>query len=142
MGAAMLRTLLPAAALLGAAALSGCVTSGGSPLAGAASAPVARSSGAGIEAPGIAGERIAALAEDDRRRALAAEFQALEFQPVGDAVEWRGKGGSGSVSALAPFQVGSLNCRQLVHKLTIAGENVTATGSACREPNGTWTPLT
>ena len=120
-------------------ALSACVTSTGTPVGGVAGGPV---TGAGVAGDGIAGTAIASLSRDDRRRALAAEFQALEFQPVNDPVEWRGRSGSGSVAALAPFQVGSQNCRRLVHNLVVDGANVTARGSACREPDGTWTPLT
>ena len=124
------------------ALVSGCVTVGGAPVGPAGSRPLAAGGNAGVLNGGIAGESVAALPREDRQRAAAAEFQALEFQSVGDPVEWRGRKGSGSVSALAPFQVGSQNCRRLVHNLVVDGENVIAKGSACRDPNGTWTPLT
>ena len=103
---------------------------------------VTASGAGGVAGGGVLAEAAGPLSADDRRRALAAEFQALEFQPVNDPVEWRGRSGSGRVSALAPFQVGSQNCRRLVHTLTIDGQDVIAKGSACREPDGTWTPIT
>lgn len=137
------RTILaPIAVLAASSLLAACVSTGGQVVVGAGARPVSEGGGAGVAGEGIAGEAIAPLSKEDRRRALAAEFQALEFQPVGDPVEWRGRTGSGAVEALAPFQVGSQNCRRLVHRLVVDGENVIARGSACREPNGTWTPIT
>ena len=122
--------------------LTGCVTVGGAPLVPGASAPVTASSRVGIAGDGVAGPALKTLSRGDRARALAAEYQALEFQAVGEPIEWRGERGAGSASALAPFRVGSQNCRQLIHRLEIGGETRTERGSACREPNGTWTPLT
>ena len=90
---------------------------------------------------GVAGLALASAPQGDRARALAAEFQALEFAPAGEAVPWQGEKGSGSVVALAPFAVGSQNCRQLTHSITIDGKRTVAQGSACREPGGVWTPL-
>ena len=121
---------------------TGCVTLGGAPVAPGAAGAVGASGGVGIAGDGVAAEAIRALPRGDRARALAAEYQALEFQPVGEAIEWQGTAGAGAASALAPFRVGSQNCRQLVHTLDIGGETRTERGSACREPNGTWTPLT
>lgn len=96
----------------------------------------------GVERGGIAGDALARLPVEDRERALAAEFRALEFGAVGRPVMWRGRRGSGSVSALAPFSVGSQDCRQLTHDFTIDGASGQARGSACRNRNGSWTPLT
>ena len=128
-------------AILLSTLLSGCVTLAGQPLVPAASGPLGLS-GVGISGNGVADAALSGLPRDDRARALAAEYQALETQPVGEAVAWQGRKASGSVSALAPFQVGSQNCRQLIHTLDVEGEARTERGSACREPDGTWTPLT
>ena len=95
----------------------------------------------GVRNSGVAASALNDLNREDRRRALTAEFRALEFEPVGANVDWQGRGASGSVTALAPFKVGSQNCRQLTHSLTIDGEPVVAKGSACRETDGSWTPL-
>ena len=121
-------------------ALGGCsLLKGASPLSGSTANIDAAM--VGIVGDGIAGESIAQLSDQDRRRALAAEFKALEFGTVGAPVSWRGREGSGEVVALAPFQVGSQNCRQVTHELTVRGEARRARGAACREPDGSWTPL-
>ena len=130
---------LPIAPIMALVLLAGCSAIG---------LPVGPSARLGVGAPtdglvggGIAGAELGALAPEDRRRALAAEFRALEFGTVGEAVAWRGRGGSGEALALAPFQVGSQNCRQLRHALLIGGERRVALGAACREPDGRWIPL-
>ena len=108
----------------------------------APSAKPVGSTGVGVAGEGIAGAALRTLPREDRARALAAEYQALEFQPIGEPIEWRGARSGGKASALAPFRVGSQNCRQLIHTLEIGEETRTERGSACREPNGVWTPLT
>ena len=122
-----------------AASLSGCVTAGG-PAAAVSDRPVG-ATGPGMAGDGVAGGALAGVPRGDRARALAAEFQALEFSSAGEAVEWRGARGSGRVVALAPFAVGSQNCRQLTHTIMLGGQSTVAQGSACREPGGVWTPL-
>ena len=132
-----MRPFLPLLCLL----LGGCVTTAGVPVADGTGGAVGAPNGVGVGGNGVAAAALADLPRGDRARALAAEYQALEFQSVGERVEWRGTRGSGAASALAPFRVGSQNCRQLVHTLTVGAETRTERGSACREPNGTWTPL-
>jgi surface antigen len=82
------------------------------------------------------------LSEADKARALEAEYKALEAAPNGQAVVWSGNGLKGEVTAAAPYQVGSQNCRQYAHVLTGKAGPVTARGAACRMGNGAWTPLT
>ena len=125
--------------LLVAPLLTACVVGGG-PAASVGGRPLG-TTGVGVAGDGVAGPALADASQGDRARALAAEYQALEFQPAGEAVEWVGARGSGRVVALAPFAVGSQNCRQLTHTITLKGEASVARGSACREPNGVWTPL-
>jgi surface antigen len=83
------------------------------------------------------------LGASDRSRALEAEYRALENAPSGQIIAWSGsKGVGGQVTAAAPYQVGQQNCRQYSHNLTnAAGRSFLARGAACRNPNGTWTPL-
>ena len=119
--------------------LTGCVTGIG-PSAPVGSRPLG-TTGVGVTGDGVAGPALSGAPRGDRERALAAEYQALEFQPAGEAVEWVGAKGTGKVVALAPFAVGSQNCRQLAHTITLDGAQTVARGSACREPNGVWTPL-
>lgn len=82
------------------------------------------------------------LSGSDGQRALEAEYQALEAAPGGQPVVWEGRGAKGSVVAAAPYQVGTQNCRQYRHTLEAADKQATVRGAACRNPDGTWTPLT
>lgn len=81
------------------------------------------------------------ISKADRQRALEAEYRALEGSRGGQPVVWQGSGISGSVVAAAPYQVGSQNCRQYSHTVTVKGQESVARGAACRNPDGTWTPL-
>ena len=86
-----------------------------------------------------------ALDRRDQRKAVVAEYTALETAPVGQSVDWTNdrSGLSGQVSASQPYQVGSQNCRQYTHTLRGAGPGpVVAKGTACRAETGVWTPLT
>jgi surface antigen len=92
---------------------------------------------------GVIGRAIGlSISKADRQRALEAEYRALEVARGGQPVVWEGSGISGTVVAAAPYQVGSQNCRQYSHTVTIKGQDSVARGAACRNPNGTWTPLT
>ncbi len=84
------------------------------------------------------------LKDSDRRTALQAEYRALEYTPAGTAVEWQGSGGSlsGAVTAAQPYRVGSQDCRQYTQTVSSGGQKQTARGTACRNPDGSWTPLT
>jgi len=77
------------------------------------------------------------------KSALQAEYQALEYSPAGKAVDWKNSSGSrsGEVVAAQPYQVGSQNCRQYTHTIRIDGTPQTSRGTACRNEDGSWTPL-
>ena len=84
------------------------------------------------------------LSDADRARALEAEYKVLESAPSGQAVIWEGSGGMrGQVIAAVPYQVGSQNCRQYTHSIALktGAEPKLARGAACRNRNGSWTPL-
>ena len=83
------------------------------------------------------------ISTSDRSRALEAEYKALETSPGGQKVVWEGNGGThGEVIAAVPYQVGSQNCRQYTHTISLNGGLAqTARGAACRNANGSWTPL-
>ncbi|MEO3998569.1 hypothetical protein [Mesorhizobium sp. CAU 1732] len=83
------------------------------------------------------------LGQRDRRRALEAEYRALEYTPAGQAVAWgeRGARRTGEVVAGSPYRVGSQDCRQYTHTVTISGQAQSARGTACRNADGSWTPL-
>lgn len=83
------------------------------------------------------------LGTEDKKLALQAEYKALEDAPGGQPVPWSGATGvSGSVVAATPYQVGTQNCRQYTQTVNVDGRAMVARGAACRNPNGTWTPLT
>ncbi len=81
------------------------------------------------------------ISNSDKARALEAEYRALEAAPGGQSVGWQGSDISGQVIAAAPYQVGSQNCRQYAHTITTGGREVKVRGAACRNKDGTWTPL-
>jgi surface antigen len=91
---------------------------------------------------GIVGRTGAQLTDSDRSRALEAEYRALEAASGGQSIDWKGDGASGEVVANAPYQVGTQNCRQYRHTVTVKGKDTVAKGAACRNSDGTWTPLT
>ncbi len=91
---------------------------------------------------GIAGRTGANLSSSDLSRALEAEYRALEDAAPGQSTPWKSGDASGEVIANAPYQVGTQNCRQYRHTITADHKEFTARGAACRNADGTWTPLT
>jgi surface antigen len=83
------------------------------------------------------------LSEKEKRSALEAEYKALEYTASGQKVGWQGDSGhSGEVVAAQPYRVGSQDCRQYTQTVNIGGASSTARGTACRNADGSWTPLT
>lgn len=146
----MIRKIAEVMAVL---ALSACSTTGvvgGNPAAQAfanTTRPADQPVGAAIVeamAGGLIGELGGAdLDSRDRRRALEAEYRALEYMQAGQGVSW-GRAGSdryGEVVAGSPYRVGSQDCRQYKHTIQIDKRSRTARGTACRNTDGSWTPL-
>ncbi|WP_037071440.1 membrane protein [Rhizobium sp. CF142] len=129
--------------LLVAVALSGCTTTKGATTRGLFGGGRPPASAAFISAlqGGIVGRTGVELDDSDKQRALEAEYRALEGAAVGQPVTWTGRDAKGSVVAAAPYQVGSQNCRQYTHTVTVDGKDTLARGAACRNENGTWSPL-
>jgi len=100
---------------------------------------------AGAAIGGLIGNRIgAAMDDDDKRLAYAAQMQALESGRSGAAVPWRNpdSGRYGSVVPGAAYQSNGLQCRPYTHTIYIDGQPPqVARGSACRNPDGTWTAV-
>jgi surface antigen len=122
----------------GTGALLGATVAGGGTgnrLAGAAI-------GAGLGA--LIGNRIgAALDDEDKRRAYEAQMDALERGPSGAPVSWKNPD-SGRYGTIVPgpaYQESGRNCRQFTHTIYIDGKPQTVRGTACRNPDGTWTSL-
>ena len=84
------------------------------------------------------------LSDSDKRKALEAEYKALEYTASGQKVTWKGdsSGRSGEVVAAQPYRVGSQDCRQYTHTVFNGAASATARGTACRNADGSWTPLT
>lgn len=152
MGAIERKSWRVLAAAAGALALAGCTSTGmtgGASTIGAFADSSPRGgdrqmSAAIVEA--MAGGLIGrsadpAVDQRDRQRALEAEYRALEHTPVGQPVGWGGSRVRGEVTAAAPYRVGSQNCRQYVHRVFVGGQAQEIRGAACRNVDGSWTPL-
>lgn len=134
-----------------AAAVSGCASTGSGGVMTASLPSETAPNEAGAEAildalgDGLIGGAVGASLEGrDRRRALQAEYRALEHTPSGQPVVWRTSDPAlyGEVVAAQPYRVGSQDCRQYKHTVHVGGEERVARGAACRNPDGSWTPLT
>ena len=136
--------------------VSGCVTTGldnGSktspvaglfgPKGGAGKGAVASTIIAAMDGGLVGGAVGKDLDAADRRLALESEYRALEYTPAGQAIKWQGSraGHSGEVVAAQPYRVGSQDCRQYMQTVAIDGRSQSARGTACRNPDGSWTPL-
>jgi surface antigen len=99
---------------------------------------------AGAALGGLIGNRIgAALDDEDRRRAYEAQMAALETGQSGAPVTWRNPD-SGRYGTIVPgpaYQQANGMCRQFTHTIYIDGRPQTARGTACRNPDGTWTAV-
>ncbi len=98
----------------------------------------------GAAAGGLIGGMIGnSLDQQDQARARAAETQALEYGNPGAPVSWRGDSGAYGTIVPGPAYArgGSPKCREFTHTIYINGQPQTARGTACRNPDGTWTPV-
>lgn len=85
----------------------------------------------------------AALDDEDRRRAYAAQLRALESGPSGAPVAWRNPD-SGHYGNVVPGPAYDLNggpCREYTHTVFIDGQLQTQRGTACRNPDDTWSVI-
>ena len=99
---------------------------------------------AGAIAGGLVGGVIGnALDEEDRRRAYAAEMQALEYGGPGTPVSWQGQRGARGTIVPGPYHARGQyqRCRDYSHTIYIQGRPEVARGVACRNPDGTWSPI-
>lgn len=131
-----------ASALIVVVALSGCTTTKGAASRGIFSSKASASTSflTALQG-GLVGRSGVTLSDSDKQRALEAEYRALEGAAVGQPMLWTGKNVTGKVVAAAPYQVGSQNCRQYTHTLTIDGKDTVVRGAACRNEDGSWSPL-
>jgi surface antigen len=91
---------------------------------------------------GLLGNRNgAALDDEDSRRAYQAEMRALEMGPSGVPVPWRNpdSGRYGNVVPGPVYELNGVPCRQFTHAIYAEGRPQIGRGTACRNPDGTWT---
>jgi surface antigen len=90
---------------------------------------------------GIVGSEIGrTMDQQDRMLAQQAEFDALERGQSGVSRQWRNpeNGRYGEVVPSRPYRRGTVDCRDYTHKIYIDGRPQTMRGTACRNPDGTW----
>ncbi|MFD2237058.1 hypothetical protein [Aureimonas populi] len=120
---------------LATAALGGCLSGGPGRSLAPASTSVAALQG------GLIGQSTAlSLPADAQRKALEAEYQALQFGRVGMPVTWEEDGLRGEVVPTQLYRVGSQDCRGYTHTVQRNGASVRQVGTACRSGE-LWTPV-
>lgn len=126
------------------ASLSACVSSRSPGIADAPASPAAPSVIASTLNGGLVSRAgLGEMSRADLDRALEAEYRALEYGAAGMPVAWRGGSSlSGEVTAAQPYRVGSQDCRSYMHVVRSNNTARTLRGTACRNPDGSWTPLT
>lgn len=90
---------------------------------------------------GIVGSEIGrSLDQQDRLLAQQAEYEALERGPSGVSRQWRNpdNGRYGEITPTRPYKRGTVDCRDYTHKIYIDGKPQALRGTACRNPDGTW----
>jgi len=91
----------------------------------------------------LAGEIGASLSKSAMKQAIEAEYKALEGKRSGEITKWAVSGElNGKITPFPPYQVGSSNCRRYIHSVSVDGKTNQATGTACRNKEGVWSPLT
>ena len=150
-------------ALLAIVALGGCETTDVSErpkqtagvLAGAALGGLAGSqigggrgqlaaTGAGVLLGALVGSEIGkSLDRADKLYAAQATQTALEYNPTGAARPWCNPdtGHYGTVTPTRTYAATGLDCREYRHQVVIDGRSETLQGTACRQPDGTWRPV-
>lgn len=99
---------------------------------------------AGIVAGALVGSAIGAhLDEQNRRRAMEAEYRALQYGPPDTPVVWRDGRSNvyGEVVPGRPYQRGRYDCRDYTHTIYVDGRPQVARGYACLREDGTWGPV-
>jgi surface antigen len=99
---------------------------------------------AGAVIGGIVGNSIGArLDAHDRDLARQAEYDAWERGSPGRPVRWRNPDSQhhGEIIPEAYYDRAGARCRDFVHRVWIDGRPQQMRGTACRNPDGTWTQV-
>ena len=81
--------------------------------------------------------------DEDKRRAYDAQMSALEGGAAGAPVAWNNpdSGRRGTIVPGPQYDRRGSRCRDYTHTIYIDGRPQVARGAACRNPDGTWTPV-
>lgn len=94
---------------------------------------------------GIVGSEVGrSMDQQDRMLAQQAEFDALERGNSGVARQWKNpdNGRYGEVVPSRPYKRNTADCRDYTHKIYLEGQPQVMRGTACRNPDGSWTNVT
>jgi len=106
--------------------------------AGGNPAAIAASVIGGILIGGMVGNL---LDQRDKQMAAEAAHRAMESTPTGKPVAWKNpdSGHSGTVTPTKTYQTAEgTYCREYQTTVLIEGKQERATGTACRQPDGSW----
>ncbi len=96
----------------------------------------------GVLLGGFLGNNIGkGLDKADRLQAERAGYRAFEYNRSGEASSWRNpdSGNSGYVTPRPAYQSSNGQyCREYSQTINVGGDRETATGTACRQRDGTW----
>ncbi|MCE1235108.1 MAG: hypothetical protein LWW93_02005 [Hyphomicrobiales bacterium] len=83
------------------------------------------------------------LDDGDRRLAAEADFVALETGGAGVSRDWQNpvSGRRGQVTPGATYAVNQYTCRDYVDVVVVDGRRETRRSTACRQPDGSWRPI-
>ena len=99
---------------------------------------------AGAVIGGMIGNRIgAAMDDEDKQRAYAAQVQALESGPSGAPVAWRNPDSAATARSCRgrPTTAHGTKCRQYTHTIYIDGRPADRARRRLPRPDGTWNPV-
>lgn len=101
--------------------------------------------GAGVLAGGFLGNRIGkALSCQDQQQHYETTQNALETQPTGQASSWTNPdtGHSGEITPTRTYtSADGVPCRDFDQTIFVDGEYEKVEGTACRQADGTWKPV-
>lgn len=83
------------------------------------------------------------LDEADQRALYDAQYRALEYGNPGTPVVWKNPN-SGHYGEVVPgpgYKVNVSDCRDYTSTIYIGGQPQVVRGTACRQPDGTWKPI-
>ena len=82
----------------------------------------------------------ASLDRADQAYAQQAAQRSLEAAPTGSPTTWRNpdSGNYGTITPTNTVPRGNTYCRDFTQTIYVEGRSETATGTACRNPDGTW----